>query len=112
MEDNDLVKGVLQKMIDDMNGLEAERIRPKVTVMKLSDGSSGIPRPDENEAETPREAEPENMENQHEPLDPKVLKELMDKATNADDDGSLPEDQENAFPEEIQAALDKKRGRH
>lgn len=113
--DPEMVKSVLQKIIDDMNGLESDRIHPKTAPMKLSEGSAGIPNPNENEAETPMQAEPEDHEgeaNQHGPLDPEVLKQLMDKATNANDDGSLPEDQENAFPSEIQDAINRKRGRH
>lgn len=114
-DDASMIKQVLQKIIGEMEDLEAGRIHPKVEVMKLSRGSDGMPNPNENEAETPNQAEPENMEgedNQHEELDPEVLKQLMDKATTADDQGSLPEDQENAFPQEIQDALNKKRGRH
>lgn len=114
-DDASMIKQVLQKIIDEMDSLESSRIHPKVEVMHLSEGSEGIPNPNENSAETPMQAEPENMEaepNQHEPLDPKVLEELMAKATTADDQGSLPEDQENAFPDEIQQAINKKRGRH
>lgn len=114
-QDAEMIKSVLQKIIDEMNGLEADRIHPKMTVMKLSEGSEGIPDPNENSAETPMQAEPEHMEgedNQHEPLDPEVLKQLMDKATTADDQGSTPEDEENMFPSEIQDAVNRKRGRH
>lgn len=114
-QDADMIKSVLQKICDEMDSMEANRIHPKMTVMKLSEGSEGIPNPNENSAETPMQAEPEDHEgedNQHGPLDSNVLQQLLEKATTADDQGSLPEDQENAFPSEIQDAINKKRGRH
>lgn len=111
-QDADMIRSVLQKICDEMDTLEADRITPDHRKPGYSNGSAGIPQPNENSAETPREAEPENMENQHEGLDPEVLKQLMDKATTADDQGSTPEDEENMFPDEIQDAINRKRGRH
>lgn len=115
----DMIKTTLQKLIDDMNTMEAGRIAPpKPDVptspdasapLALSEGSHGIPRPNEDHAETPDEAEPENQFNQHEELDPNILKSLLEKAGSADEEGSLPEDQENDFPQEVQNAVNEKR---
>ena len=108
----DMIKTTLQKLIDDMNTLEAGRIAPKPSVpapMGLSEGSHGIPNPNEDDAETPDEAEPENQDNQHGELDPSILKSLLEKAGSADEDGSLPEDQEHDFPQEVQNLVNEKR---
>ncbi len=111
-QDGQMIAEVLRKIADDMEGYEANRIHPKVEVMHLSEGSDGIPMPNENDAETPDQAEPENQDNQHEALDPKVLAELMQKAESSDEMGSTPDDALNEFPQEIQDAITKKRELH
>lgn len=110
-QDTEMIKSVLQKIIDEMNGLEADRIMPDHKKPGYSTGSDGIPHPAENSAETPMEAEPENQDNQHEELDPEITRQLMEKATSADDQGSLPEDVEHEFPQEIQVAINARRKR-
>lgn len=107
-QDADMIKKVLQKIIDEMDGLEANRIHPKVEVMKLSGGSDGIPHPMTNHAETPVEAEPENQDNQHEELDPEILKTLLDKAGN--DSESQSEADFMDLPPAVADAVRKKKG--
>lgn len=125
-EDADMIKQVLQKIIDEMDGLEAGRIHPKmmaakVDVMAPKDGSqpddqmmayggaAGIPDPTGNHAETPEEAEPEDQFNQHEGLDPDVLKKLLDRAGAADESGSESEDEFLDLPPAVADAVRKKR---
>lgn len=111
-QDADMIKTVLQKIIDEMNGMESNRIMPESKhpkVMALSAGSEGIPHPNSNHAEMPVEAEPENQDNQHEALDPEVLKTLMDRADQADESGSLPEDDFLGLPPAIADAVRKRK---
>jgi hypothetical protein len=120
-QDKDMIKSVLQKIIDDMNSYEADRImpmerKPKAVevevkseempedsdeVLNLYKGSYGIAKPNENKAESYEEAAPENQFNQHEELDPTILSELLKKAEEADEDGSLPEEREDELPLEL-----------
>lgn len=109
-QDSGMIAEVLRKIADDMEGYEANRIHPKVEVMHLAEGSAGIPHPNEDSAETVDQAEPENQDNQHEPLDPKILAELMDKAGQADDSGTTPDDTMDDLPPEIADAVRKKKG--
>lgn len=106
-QDMDMIASVLQKIVDEMNGYESDRIMPMDKKQGMSMG--GIPHANEDKAETLDQAEPENQDNQHEPLDPSVLKELMSKADQADSDGSLPDDHESEFPSEIQMLIAEKR---
>lgn len=105
-QDMDMIADVLQKIVDEMHGFESDRIMPLDKKPKMAEG---IPSPMEDKAETFDQAEPENQDNQHEPLDPEVLKQLMAKADEADSDGSLPEDSEAEFPSEIQMLIAEKR---
>lgn len=127
-QDMDMIKSVLQKIIDEMTQFESDRImpedrKPKMAAMEihadsetpeeessespldedkedmqLYKGSYGIPHPNENKAETADEAEPENEFNQHEDLDPTILSELLKKADESDENGELPEERENDLP--------------
>ena len=129
-QDADMIKMVLQKVIDEMNSMESDRIAPKphtaVTIehsdVKPMDGSTpdmskapglflgaGIPNPNENKAERYDQAEPETLENQHEPLDPEVLKELLDKASHADDEGGTHDDYLDEFDPDVAAAIRKRK---
>lgn len=108
-QDVNLIKQVLQKVIDDMNGLEANRITPEHKRPGYSAGSLGIEKPNENTAETPEEAEPEDQDNQHAPLDPEILKTLMDRAGEADETGATPEDNFEGLTPEIADLVRKKR---
>lgn len=109
-QDADMIKKVLQKIIDEMDGLEANRIHPKVEVMKLSGGSDGVPHPMTNHAETQEEAEPENQDNQHEELDPEILKTLLDRAGDANDSSSQSESDFLDLPPAVADAVRKKKG--
>jgi len=97
--DADMIKQVLQKIIDEMDGLEANRIHPKMSAMKL-------------EVETPKENMQEGgvEEPTEDGLDPEILSQLMDKAGSADETGELPEDKESVLPPEIAMAVKKKKG--
>lgn len=112
-QDMDMISTVLRKVADEMEQMESDRImpdhmKPKVEVAHLSMGA-GIPNPNENKAETFDQAEPETQMNQHEPLDPAVLKELMDKAGQADDEGATEDDHLDEFDPEIAALIRKKK---
>lgn len=140
MQDMDMIKSVLQKIVDEMNSFEADRIMPddkkqKASVMEIRaegipgeevlespeekaneplefyKGSLGIPRSNENKAESFDEAEPENEFNQHEDLDPTVLSELLKKAEEADEDGMLPEERESDLPLELQKLVQEKKNK-
>jgi hypothetical protein len=130
-QDAEMIKQVLQKIITEMDGLESHRIHPKVMAAHVDiaapkDGSQpddsempptpmfgggqvGLKHPNENHGETPEESSPENQMNQHEGLDPDVLKKLMDRAGQADESGSEPEDEFLGMPPAIADAVRKKR---
>lgn len=127
-QDAEMIKQVLQKIITEMDGLESNRIKPKmaaahVDVMapKPSDqdgdeptpmydgGAIGMKDPNGNHAETPEESEPENQFNQHEGLDDDILKKLLEKAGDADESGSESEDEFLGMPPAIADAVRKKR---
>lgn len=94
-QDKDMIKSVLQKIIDEMDMMETERIMPesrRPKMMKM-----------EVEAVKPSE----DMESDE--LDPSVLDELMSKAGEADESGALPEDRESDLPDEIRDAVSRKK---
>ena len=89
-QDTDMIKTVLQKIIDEMNEMEAGRIMPMEK------------RPKEMEAEVSAVSVPEEEEMEEGPeLDQGVLSDLMSKAESADVEGNLPEDQEDGLPPEL-----------
>lgn len=93
----DMIKSVLQKIIDEMGSLEADRIMPdhrKPKMVKM-----------EVEAVKPTE----EMDMEDDELDPSVLGELMDKAGQADESGELPEDKESDLPPEIAEAVKRRK---
>jgi hypothetical protein len=101
MQDVDMIKQVLQKIVDEMNGLEANRIHPKMAAVKVD---AVMPKDDSKmDGEPEPDADDQN-------LDPAILSQLMDKAGHADDSGALPEDHESDLPPEIAAAVQKKKG--
>jgi|ERR1019366_7501362 hypothetical protein len=130
-QDAEMIKQVLQKIITEMDGLESNRIHPKVMAAHVDvaapkagiqpddstmpptpmfdGGEIGQKHPNENSAETPEAAEPENQFNQHEELDPSVLKKLLDRAGMADESGSESEDEFTGLPPAIADAVRKKR---
>ena len=104
-QDMDMIKSVLQKIIDEMNEFEADRImpeekKPKAMVAEVHavEGS-----PEEEAMESPEEEKTEDG------LNPNVLSELMDKAESADEEGNLPEDHENSLPPELAALVREKK---
>ncbi len=105
-QDADMIKSVLQKIIDEMNGLEADRILPAHKKPGYAHGEVVAPtHPDENVAETMHEAEPENEANE---LDPKILEDLMEKAEGANDDGATADDELAELPPTIAEAIRRK----
>lgn len=108
-QDKDMIASVLQKIVGEMHGYESDRIMPMEKKPGYAMGSNGIPKPNEDKGETMEQAEPENQDNQHEPLDPSILKELMAKADQADSDGSIPGEDMSDMPHEIQMLVEEKR---
>lgn len=94
-QDMDMIKSVLQKIIDEMNTMESDRIMPE----------SRKPKMVKMEVETMKPVE--DMEDEE--LDPTVLSELLDKAGHADESGELPEDRETDLPPEIRAAVGRRK---
>lgn len=89
-QDESMIKDVLQKIIDEMDGLEAQRINPKAAVVK--------------KAEVVQEPQVDDSD-----LDPSVLNELLSKVDSADENGELPEDKALGLPDEVMLAIKKKR---
>lgn len=94
-ESVDMIKSVLQKIIDEMDMMETDRIMPEHRRPKMIEM--------EVEAVKPTE----DMESEE--LDPAVLGELMNKAGEADESGSLPEDRESDLPPEIAEIVKRKK---
>lgn len=95
-QNTDMIKSVLQKIIDEMDMMETERImpehrRPASMAMKVES------------------VEPMREDMESEDLDPAVLGELMTKAGEADESGALPEDRESDLPPEIAEAVKRKK---
>lgn len=95
-QDKDMIKAVLQKIIDEMDTMESDRImpdhrKPKVMAMEV------------------KTAQPMEEDMESDELDPNVLGELMSKAGEADESGSLPEDRESDLPPEIAEAVKRKK---
>lgn len=96
-QDKDMIKSVLQKIIDEMDMIESDRIMPEHRKPKMV----------KMEMETVKPAEEMDMESDE--LDPAVLGELMNKAGEADELGELPEDKESDLPPEIAEAVKRKK---
>lgn len=94
-QDKDMIKAVLQKIIDEMDTMESDRIMPADRKPKaMAVDVKAVQPMDEEESED---------------LDPNVLGELMNKAGQADENGALPEDQESDLPPEIADAVRRKK---
>ena len=96
----DMIKSILQKIIDEMGQLESDRImpdsrKPQAVSVEIE---AGVHKPDEMDTEIDDEE-----------LDPAVLGELMTKAGEADETGALPEDAANDLPLEISEAVRRKK---
>lgn len=118
--DMEMIKRVLQKVIDDMDTMESDRLMPdhmkpkvaaKVDIVAPEDGMSvgGIPKPNDDSAESYEQAEPENQDNQHEPLDPEILSKLMEEAGSADSEGSTPDNSIDSLDPDLAEAVRRKR---
>lgn len=95
---HDIIKEILQKIIDEMGTLESDRIMPehrKPKVMAL-EVEAAVPVSDELDVEDDE-------------LDPTVLNELLTKADDADETGAFPEDAEDDLPPEIGMAVRRKK---
>lgn len=95
-QDMDMIKNVLQKIVDEMNAMESDRIMPESRKPKAMAMEVKAVQPAEEEMES-------------EELDPNVLGELMNKAGEADESGELPEDRESDLPPEIAEAVKRKK---
>lgn len=95
-QDASMITSVLRKIADEMDGLEANRIHPRVEKMEIA-------------AVAPKAEEPEEEETE-DGLDPEILGKLLEKAGAADESGALPEDHENELPDEVMMAIKKKKG--
>lgn len=95
-QDKDMIKAVLQKIIDEMDTMESDRIMPE----------GRKPKAVEMEVKT---MHPMDEEMESDELDPSVLSELMSKAGEADETGALPEDRESDLPPEIRDAVNRKK---
>lgn len=98
-QDADMIKTILQKIIDEMNTIEADRIMPEDRKPKIMAAKVDVMSPET------MEGEPENEDG----LDPAVLKDLLDKAGQADESGSMPEDRESDLPPEIRDAVNRRK---
>ncbi len=106
-QDMEMIRSVLQKICDEMDGLEANRILPAHKRPGYAHGEVVAPEnPSENTAMEFSEAEPENEANE---LDPKVLEDLMEKAEGANDSGATPEDELDDLPPTIAEAIRRKK---
>jgi hypothetical protein len=99
IQDKDMIKSVLQKIIDDMNAYEADRIMPEERKPKavIADVKSVEISPEE-----------EGM-NDEEGLNPEILAQLMEKAETASPEGETAEDVEEGLDPEIAALVREKR---
>jgi len=97
-QEKDMIKSVLQKIIDDMNSYEADRIMPEAR------------KPKAVVAEVKSiEAEPIEAELDDEGLNPEVLAQLMETAEKASPEGETDEDMEEGLDPEIARLVQEKR---
>lgn len=103
-QDVDMIKTVLQKIIDEMNEMESQRMLPDGHPSKHVEIAAKV-EPSENPEEESMES-PEEEASEH---DDGALSDLLGKADHADEEGALPEDHEEELPPEIQALVAEKR---
>lgn len=97
-QDADMIKSVLQKIIDDMNSYEADRImpmerKPKAVMAEVKS----------------IETEPMEEEMDDEGLNPEVLAQLMEKAETTSPEGETEEDIDEGLDPEIARLVQEKR---
>jgi hypothetical protein len=98
-QDADMIKSVLQKIIDDMNAYEADRImpeerKPKAVIAEVKSVEA-----------TPLDG----IESDEEGLNPEVLAQLMEKADTASPEGETEEDMDEGLDPEIARLVQEKR---
>lgn len=96
----EMIKSVLQKVIDEMNGLESDRIMPEHKKPKMMAAK----------VETVAAPEEMAMDEEESELDPEILSQLMQKADGADENGASEEDRLEEFDPEISEAIKRKKG--
>jgi len=99
-KDTDMIKSVLQKIIDDMNEYEADRIMPEERKPKaiIAEVKSMEANPmDEMDADDSEE------------LNPDVLSQLLEKADKSNPEGETEEDAEEGLDPEIARLVREKR---
>ncbi len=107
-QDAEMIKTVLQKIIDEMNGLESNRIMPESRKPKMVAAQVDIAaKPEEG---SPQEESMESPEEESSEMNPEVLKQLMDKAGQADESGAMPEDHADELHPAIADLIRKKKG--
>lgn len=101
-QDTDMIKDVLQKIIDEMNDMESQRMLPDGHPSKHVEIAAKVEPSDMDQQPT----EQSDDSSDHNDAD---LSALLGKADSADSDGSLPEDHEEDLPPEISALIAEKR---
>jgi hypothetical protein len=97
-QDAEMIKRVLQKVIDEMDEMESSRVMPEHMKPKMEMTKVEM---------APKEETPMDEE---EGLDPAIMQSLMDKASSADENGATEEDSLEGLDPEIAAAVMKKKG--
>jgi hypothetical protein len=105
-QDAAMIKKVLQKVIDEMDMMESDRLMPDHMKPKMVAAKVDVMSP-KSEHEM---SEDSDMESEEHELDPEIMKQLMDKAGSADENGSTEEDSMEGLDPEIAAAVMKKKG--
>ncbi len=103
-QDVDMIKTVLQKIIDEMTNMESQRMLPDGHPAKHVEIAAKV-EPEGSPAEEAAES-PEAEGSEH---DEGALSDLLGKADHADETGALPEDHEEELPPEIAALVAEKR---
>lgn len=105
IQDVDMIKTVLQKIIDEMTDMESQRILPDGHPSKHVEIAAKV-EPAEGSPEEESMEFPDQESSEH---DDGALSGLLDKAGQADDSGAMPEDHEEDLPPEIAALVAEKR---
>ena len=103
-QDVDMIKTVLQKIIDEMTDMESQRMLPDGHPSKHVEIAAKVS-PEESPAEESSES-PDQESSEH---DDGTLNDLLGKASSADETGALPEDHEEDLPPEIAALVAEKK---
>lgn len=104
-QDVDMIKTVLQKIIDEMTDMESQRMLPDGHPSKHVEIAAKV-EPSEGSPEEESMESPDQENSEH---DDGVLSDLLGKADHADETGALPEDHEEDLPPEIAAIIAEKK---